>query len=180
MIRLFLVIAIILCISTSFAEGALNDQKIGHAKVVVIDIRYVIENSLAVKALRTKTKNKHDEIAVYLNDKERDLKLLESEIKKRKDSIAVKQFDKEVQNFNNKVQEAQKYKQEKSVSFQSEYSESMEKIKQRVTKIVAALAEKHKFDIVIPASLLFYGSPSYNINYDITKIVVAELNKTLS
>ena len=179
MMRLGVLIAIMLCISTSLAQGEINDQKIRPAKVVVMDVRYVIENSLAVKTLRYQTKNKHDAIAAALNKKENELKLLESEIKKRKANISGKQFDREVQNFNNKVKEAQKYKQEKYVSLESEHAESMQQVNRRVTKIVKDLSEKYKFNIVIPSSHLFYISPTHDINYDITKVVVKELNQVL-
>ena len=75
------------------------------------------------------------------------------------------------------MKEAQKYKQEKSVSLESEHAESMQQINHRVTQIVKALAEQHDFHSVLPSSHLFYTSPTHNI--DITKVVVEELNKVL-
>jgi hypothetical protein len=166
----FLIILLSVCLNYS----VFADDKNFISKIAIIDIFYLLENSLAVKHVKNAMKVQNNNIASTLEAKEKELKLLEANIQK-KSNIGNKNLDNEISFFQNKVKDVQKEIKEKNSALEIAYNKSMQKINDATTSIIKKLSEKYGFNVVIPSAQIYYASPQM----DITEEVILLLNKEL-
>jgi Skp family chaperone for outer membrane proteins len=152
-----------------------NMVSIADSKIAVIDIYYLLENSLAVQNVKNEVKLYNSKIATILEAKERELKALEANFKKA-DNKQSEKLEKDIAYFNKKVKDVQAEVKEKNSKLESAYTKAMKKIDDATKKIVDKLSKKYGFYVTIPSSQIYYASS----NIDITEEVLLLLNKELA
>jgi Skp family chaperone for outer membrane proteins len=170
--RIFFVL--ILSLSIHVRSNANHEAFI--SKVAIIDIKYLLENSFAVKELKKALKVYNNKAAAAFELKEKELKALESKIKaKNINNLAVEKSDKDMAHFNERVKLLQKATKEKNLHIDSSYTKAMQEIDECTRKIVNRLSIKYNFNVVIPAGQIYWASDGI----DITEEVLASLNVEL-
>jgi Skp family chaperone for outer membrane proteins len=150
-------------------------QEAAQPSIAIVDLQYILENSLAIKDLRaqieTITKDLHDK----MTQKELDLKKDEENLIRLKGKILPNESEKEASNFNKKVTEAQKYAQQQKLKLEKAHSEGILQVHSGTIKVIKEICEAKGFVLVLPSSQILYANDSLNI----TQEVLDTLNKQI-
>jgi Skp family chaperone for outer membrane proteins len=169
--KLAIFLSLFFCPVLSYSD---NSSNIRDSKIAIIDIYYLLENSLAVQKVKNEVKIYNSKISTILEAKERELKTLEANLKKT-DQKQSKKLEKDIVYFTKKVKDVQAEVKEKNSNLESSYTKAMKTIDDATKKIVARLAKKYGFYVAIPSSQIYYALS----NIDITEEVLLLLNKEL-
>lgn len=152
------------------SSSALSSQKIA-----MVDVQKIIDNSLAVKEIRTKIDVINISLQKEFLNTEEELKKMENSILKRKDLLSSKDFQNEILRFNESVTNSQKITQEKKIRLEQAHAKAISLVNITAMEIIHSYAIKNNFDIVMPSTQVLYASETLNI----TKYILNVLNKKL-
>jgi Skp family chaperone for outer membrane proteins len=177
MFKIGFLVALCYVTGVSFAEEKITvTQSLEVAKMAVVDIQYILDNSLAIKDLRDKIELITKELHAEMTKKELDLKKDEEDLVRLKGTISANESEKKANVFNSKVSEAQKYAQKQKIKLEKAHSEGMLQVHNETIKIIQELCRKRGYNIVIPSSQLLYADSSLNISQEVLEM----LNKKIS
>jgi Skp family chaperone for outer membrane proteins len=143
--------------------------------VAVIDIQYILNNSVAAKAARSQLSKKQNEWQTEISKKEEDLNKLNQELSKQQSVLSQEAFDEKFRSFSNRVSDVQREFQVKKTSIDQAEIDATTKIGEIINTIVIEIAEKRNLSMVLHStSTIFYKS-----NLDITEEVLNILNQKL-
>lgn len=145
------------------------------AKIAIVDIQYILENSLAIQSIRKDIERIGKEIEKDMLKKEAELKKLEEILIKKRDSLAEEEFNVEVNLFNTKVSHTQQDIQNKKTRLEQAHSKAVSKVYETTIEIITDLSKKKNFNLVIPTTQILYAKDNFNI----TSEVISQLNTKL-
>ena len=145
------------------------------AKIAIVDIQYILENSVAIKSIRKDIEIISQEIQKDMSKKETELKKLEETLVKKRDSLKEEDFNIAVNSFNIKVSEAQKDIQSKKTRLEQAHSKAVGTVYETTIEIITNLSKKKNFNLVIPTAQILFAKDDFNI----TSEVIVELNNKL-
>ena len=152
----------------SQADGSNPDavSKTPH-QIRVINLQYILDNSIAVKNLREKiesmTKVVHDKMA----QKELEFKKQEARLLELKNNLSVQEYEKELEIFNKKIAQAQKYAQQEKLKLEKFYSDGIVQVNEHTIEIIKAICQQQGCSIVLPTSQILYADESLNISVEV-------------
>lgn len=152
----------------------LNSQAI--TKIAVVDVQYILANSLAIKDLRRQIELITQDLHTQMTNKELELKKNEESLIGMKGKISSAQSEKESIGFNKKVSEAQKYAQQQKIKLEKVNSEGILKVHNATIETIKEVCKRRSCNIVLPSSQLLYADPDLNITTDVLEM----LNKKIS
>ncbi len=152
----------------------LNSQVI--SKIAVVDVQYILANSLAIKDLRRQIELITQDLHTQMTNKELELKKNEESLIGMKGKIPSAQSEKESIGFNKKVSEAQKYAQQQKIKLEKVNSEGILKVHNATVETIKEVCKRRSCSIVLPSSQLLYADPELNITTDVLEM----LNKKIS
>jgi Skp family chaperone for outer membrane proteins len=158
-------LAILLLISTSASFS--DEDKKKESFIAVVDLHSILENSTAVKDLKSKFEKIAAELREQMSAKEVELnkegvKLVE--LKGQKDK---KLYEKEAGSFAKKLSEAQKEYQQQKVKLEKSYSDGIMQINKNIVSIIKEFCKTKGCHIVLPSSQVLYAEDSLNISFEI-------------
>ena len=145
------------------------------AKIAIVDIQYILENSLAIQSIKKEIEMISQEIQKDMSKKEAELKKIEESLIKKRDSLKEEDFNMEVNSFNTKVSEAQKDIQNKKTRLEQAHSKAVGKVYETTIEIITNLSKKKNFNLVIPTAQILFAKDNFNI----TSEIITELNNKL-
>ncbi len=145
------------------------------AKIAVIDIQFVLDNSVAIHSVRESIDNINKQIQQDLLEKEKELAKTEQLLLAERDSLSESDFEQKVNDFNQKVSIVQKDVQDKKRHLENAHAEAIGKVQEATTKIISELAGKYNIDLVIHNNQVLFARNTLNI----TSEVIIELNDKL-
>jgi outer membrane protein len=128
------------------------------AKVVVVDIQQVLNQSNAAKDLKKQLEAKRKEYQSQISAKEATLKKTEADLIKQKNVLNKDDFAKKQQAFAQEVEKVRKDVQQKRISLDTAYKKAVGEIQASVQKIIEEMAGAQGFNMAIPTSCLLYTS----------------------
>jgi len=146
------------------------------AKIAIVDIQYILENSLAIQSIRKDIERIGREIEKDMLKKEAELKKIEEALVKKRDSLKEEDFNIEVNLFNAKVSQAQQEIQSKKTRLEQAHSKAVSKVYETTIEIITDLSKKKNFNLVIPTAQILYAKDNFNI----TSEVIVKLNAKLT
>ena len=168
-----LAILLLISIHPCFSDAK---EKKNESFIAVVDLHSILENSLAVKDL----KSKFETIAADLRDKmtKKELELSKDEVKlvELRGQVDKKSYEKEAGTFSKKVSEAQKDYQQQKVKLEKSYSDGIMQINKNIVSIIKEFCQIKGCNIVIPSSQVLYAEDSLNISLEI----LDKLNQQIS
>lgn len=144
-------------------------------KIAIVDVQYVIENSVAVAELRKSIDKISEVLHKEMADKEVSLKNKEKEILQKKSKLPQGEFDKLVNDFYKEVSIVQRDTQQKKAKLEEAHADAIAKIHENVLKMIAKLSKEQQVNLVLPISQILYTDK----HLAITDLVIERLNQTL-
>jgi len=152
-------------ISTTFANS--ND------KVSFIDIDFILKNSNLGKSILNEIENLNNKNIDELQNKEKELKKIEEEIKSKKNILSEQEFKKEVDLLKEKIKKYRIYKDKLVNDFEQNKNKKLNLFFKEVNPIIQKFMDKNSIDILLDRKNVFIGKK----NSDITNQIIQELNK---
>ena len=152
-------------ISTTFANS--ND------KVSFIDIDFILKNSNLGKSILNEIENLNNKNIDELQNKEKELKKIEEEIKSKKNILSEQEFKKEVDLLKEKIKKYRIYKDKLMKDFEQNKNKKLNLFFKEVNPIIQKFMDKNSIDILLDRKNVFIGKK----NSDITNQIIQELNK---
>ena len=159
------IILFFLIISTTFANS--ND------KVSFIDIDFILKNSNLGKSILNEIENLNNKNIDELQNKEKELKKIEEEIKSKKNILSEQEFKKEVDLLKERIKKYRIYKDKLVKDFEQNKNKKLNLFFKEVNPIIQKFMDKNSIDILLDRKNVFIGKK----NSDITNQIIQELNK---
>jgi len=158
-------IVLIIFISTSNSEE----------QIVYLDLDNVVTNTKAGKLILSKLEKSKKSALLKFENKEKDLKKIEEEIKKQKNVISEDEFKKRLIEFRKEIskfrQDKKKVVDEFNKKKQIEFSEFFKKI----TPIIEQYVSEKKIDIVLDKKNVFVASKKKDITQEIINMIDSKI-----
>ena len=162
----FLILGIALKLSVSFAN---TEQFVGG--VAVVDVQSILEHSIAVQNIRKSIDSISNDIQQEVTKEETKLKSLEEKLKEIRSSLSETAFEKEVEAFNKKVSAVQTDIHNKKSRLEHAHSQAIRKVHDTTISIIADLAKKHGFNIVLPSSQVLFITDELNLTQKVVQLL---------
>jgi outer membrane protein len=165
-IRVFALLIFLFFFSTNlFAEN----------KVAYINVDLILTESIPAKSLLSQLKLIEQKKIQKIKNDEIKLKDEENKILSTKNIISKAEFDKSVNNFQNKIDSHKKLKDENIQSLKQKRNKEILRFFSLINPIIEKIMEKNSIGILIEKKNIFIAKS----NYDITEIVIEEINKNI-
>jgi outer membrane protein len=151
----------------SFAEAA-------ECKIAMLDINRIITDSKASGSINNQMKTFSEKYQKVISDRETKLKAQEKKLIDERSSMSQEDFASKTQSFEKDVAGLQQEIMIRNNELNVAAQKAMEQIRQKVVGITKNIAKKKGYTDVLPASI-----PVYSTSDDITKTVIAVLDKEL-
>ena len=169
----FFRICIFLVLLEFFAIANAQDRYI--AKIAVVDIESILENSLAIAGIKKSINELSQDIQNDISEQEKELKANEQNLLELEKTLTQEKFDLLVAKFNKDVNKAKKNIQFKKIALEQAHSESIEVVNQKIISIISELAKEYNLNIVLPSSQVLYINNELNVTLE----VISKLNDNL-
>ena len=138
------------------------------AKIAVVDVPSVLDNSIAVKHLRASIDKISEQFYKELSTKEAEFKQMEAALLKKRDTTKPEQFDHEVEAFYKKLSTFQHDTQKKKEKLERAHADAIDLVHDNTIKIVHEIAKEKKFNLAVPMSHTLYSVDAMNITEEVT------------
>jgi len=171
--KLFLVAAAII---SSFAFASVSSAASAEASVAIVDTQKILEESTAVKDIRTQVDKKAESFKADSVKKETYFKTKYEELEKKKSVLSKEAFEKKSEELAKEFAEAQKNVQEHRGTLDKGYVEAMQKFDNAFLDTVKSVSKKHGHTLVLHKMQTIYSENAL----DITDEVLTGVNKRMS
>lgn len=138
------------------------------AKIAIVDVQLVLDNSVAVKHLRQEIDEVSEKFSKELSAKELEFKQTEAELVKKRGVLKQEQFDLEVETFYKKLSAFQHDTQKKKERLERAHAEAIDTVHAKTLEIVRDIAKEKGFSIAMPSSHALYYQDGINITAEVT------------
>jgi len=169
----FLKILVFLTSLIFFGIASAQDRYI--AKIAVVDIESVLENSLAITSIKKSVNLLSQNIQDDISKQEKELKSHEQKLLELQKTMSQEKFDSLVVKFNKDVSSTKKNIQLRKIALEQAHSQSIQVVHQKIISIISELAKDYNLNIVLPSSQVLYITSELNITLE----VISKLNDSL-
>lgn len=150
-------------------------QKLPAAVIAVLDFQLVMRESAAAKDISRQIKAYRQRYQSEIKQQEDILRNEERKLKQQRTILTPQSFEKKRQEFEQKVIAVQRKVQDRSRQLDRALNLALSKVQKAMLPIITELTQKEGFNLVVDKSQVLFAKK----NLEITKIVLAVLNKTL-
>lgn len=168
------VLALLIIISARVGEAAVPYAP--QAKMAIIDVQAVLDNSLAVKDIRKTIDAISEQLHREMSTKELQLKKAEEDLVKQRGRIKPSLYEEEARRFDTLVSDAQHDLQQKKLRLEKAHATAIAQVHEVMMRLISELAKAEGYSLVLPNSQILY----MDSELDITSRVAELLNKELS
>jgi len=143
--------------------------------ITVLDISKIRRDAASVKAIREQIINYQNKIQSEVQKEQEALRAAQQELAKKQSLLAPEAFAEERRKFEQRVVGVQKMVQERRQTLEQAQNAAMLQVERALNEIVASVAEKNGYDVILRLSQIVYVKRTL----DITGIVLQELDKKL-
>ena len=165
LVKFFVVTFFLILCTHSFAEQ----------KIVVLDMRYVLNNSKAGKDAQDYLKKSFNDNAKKFSNMEKALKKEERDLLEKKNILSKEEYTKKSDALRKKVIDYQSQRRSSLDKIATQRAKSRETLINEVKPIVDSYINENNISIVMDKKNMIGGLTEY----DITKIIVKKLNEVL-
>lgn len=146
------------------------------AGVGVLDVEKIVKDSKAMRDIQSKVSKKQDEYQKEVTAKQTSLEAEQKKLEGKKNVLSKDAMDKEVKNFEKKVDDLKNFVDKKQNSLKKASVDGMSKVNDKIKDIIADISKEKEFDLVVPSAQALY----YKDELDITNEVLTRLNKKIT
>ena len=165
LVKFVVVTFLVLICTNTFAEQ----------KVVILDLKYVLNNSKAGKGAQDFLKKSFEDSAKKFTKMEQELKKEENDLLTKKTVLSKEEYTKKSDELRKKVIDYQSQRRASLDKITTQRAESREMLIKNIEPLLNAYVKENNISIVIEKKGTLAGNPEH----DITKIIVEKLNKEL-
>ena len=140
-------------------------------QIVYLDLDNVVNNTQAGKLILSKLEKSKKIALLKFENKEKELKKIEDQIKKQKNIISEDEFKKKIVEFRKEVSNFQKERQKVSNEFNQKRKKEFEEFFKKITPIIENYVSENNIDMVLDKKNIFVGSKKKNITGEIIRII---------
>ena len=144
-------------------------------KIVVLDMKYVLNNSIAGKGAQDFLKKSFDENQKKFQNLEKKLKKEETDLLEKKNILSKEEYTKKTNELRKKVIDYQAERRASIDKIATLRAKSRETLLNKIEPILDTYIKENSISLVIDKKNMLGGSTKY----DITKVIVEKLNKEL-
>ena len=152
-----------------------STQAFAEQKIVVLDMKYVLNESKAGKGAQDFLKKSFNDNAKKFTDMEKALKKEESDLLGKKNILSKEEYTKKSDALRKKVIDYKSQRRTSLDKITTQRAESRDLLIKSITPIVEAYIKENNISVVINKINTLGGNPEN----DITKIIVEKLDKVL-
>ena len=165
LVKFFVVTFFLIICTHTFAEQ----------KIVVLDMKYVLNFSSAGKGAQEYLKKTFNDNAKKFTDMEKKLKKEENDLLAKKNVLSKEEYTKRSDELRKKVIDYQSERRSSLDKIATQRAKSRETLIEKINPIVDAYIQENNISIVMDKKYMIGGLTEY----DITKIIIERLNKEL-
>jgi Skp family chaperone for outer membrane proteins len=166
-------IVTLLVLGTLISSPVLAQEKSN--SIAVVDMKRILAESTAAKAVRTKIGKKRDQYQAAITKKEEKLREDYQKLERQRSILAPEAVEAKHAEFQKSRSELKKDLQNKRSKLALANAQALEKIQQVVEEVITNLARERGFVMALPRSQIIFAEKEL----DITNDVVKSLNKKL-
>ena len=149
---------------------------VGHSsyaqdQIVYLDLDNVINNSKAGKLILSKLAKSKKTSLLKFENKEKELKKIEDQIKKQRNIISEDEFKKKLIEFQKEISNFRKDRQKVISEFNQKRKIEFEEFFKKITPLIENYVSNNNIDMVLDKKNIFVGSKKKNITEEIIKII---------
>ena len=148
---------------------------IAEQKIVVLDLKYVLNNSKAGKDAQDFLRKSYEDSEKKYSDMKKALKKEETDLLTKKTVMSKEEYKKKSDSLRKKVIDFQSQRRASIDKIATQRAESRETLINTIDPILAAYLKENKISLVVDKKYTLGGTPES----DITEIIVEKLNKVL-
>ena len=149
-----------------FSTSSLSEDKI-----VYLDLDNVVSNTIAGKSILRKLEESKKLALSKFENKEKDLKKIEDEIKKQKNIISEDELKKKFDNFRKEVTNFRQERQKVINNFNQKKKDEFDGFFKKITPIIENYVSEKNIDLVLDRKNIFVASKKKDITQEIIKII---------
>ena len=139
--------------------------------IVYLDLDRVVSNTKAGKLIISKLEKSKNATFQKFNQKEKDLKKIEDEIKKQKNIISEEELRKKLVVFRNEVNSFRQDRQKVINEFNQKKKDEFEKFFKKITPIIENYVSEKEIEIVLDRKNIFIATKKKDITKEIINII---------
>lgn len=143
--------------------------------MAVLDIGKIRREAASVKSIREQIINHQNKIQGEIQKEQEALRAAQQELAKKQTLLAPEAFAEERRKFEERVVGVQQMVQERRRALETSQSKAMNAVESTLNEIVASVAEKKNFDVILRLSQVVY----VRTMLDITGDVLSQLDQKL-
>ena len=156
-IKKFITIFIVVFIS--------ENQSYAQDQIVYLDLDNVVNNTQAGKLLLSKLEKSKKTALLKFENKEKELKKIEDQIKNQKNIISEDEFKKKLVEFRKEVSNFQKDRQKAINEFNKKRKTEFEEFFKKITPIIENYVSENNIAMVLDKKNIFVGSKKKKYNW---------------
>ena len=165
LVKFFVVTSFLLICTHTYAEQ----------KIVVLDLKYVLNNSKAGKGAQDFLKKSYNDSIKNFAKMEKALKKEESDLLSQKTVLAKEEYTKKTDSLRKKVIDYQSQRRSTLDKIATQRAESRETLIKNINPLLNTYIKENNISLVLDKNNTLGGNPKF----DITKVIVEKLNKEL-
>lgn len=173
--RFFNLFALVILIAITSVKIANAQSNKNVAKLAVVDVESILENSLAIANIKNSINALGELIQEELTEKEKEFKKREQELIELQKTLPKEKFDFLVNSFNQNINQAQKNFKVKKLALEQSHSRAIEKVQKTIIAIIGELAKKYDFNTVLPSTHVLFIKDELNITSEVLSTLNARL-----
>ncbi len=138
-------------------------------EIAVVDMQRVMGKSKAANSARDQLDAKQKNFQSQVSKTEADLQAKDKELAKQRGLLSSEEFNKKLKDFRENAATAQRDVQQKRMKLRRAFEGAIVTIQNKVTAIVANIANEKNVDMVIPSTQSLYVKPSLDITDEVLK-----------
>lgn len=144
-------------------------------KIAIVNIQKIMSEAKAAQSIQTQLEEQRKIFQEEFSQRERELAEKEKAIAESRASLSQEEFAKKRQEFEAELLEMRKLVQKRQHALEKAAADAIGELRDKVTEIVAGLAEKNKYDMVLTRQNVILAREEM----DITAEVMKQLDKAL-
>jgi outer membrane protein len=145
-------------------------------KIALIDDQKLLADSKAAKSIEAQIDKKRDGYQKEFTSLEQQLRDKSGKLEASKDKMSPAEYDKQRAAFQNEVMTDQKLAQSRRTELEHAAADAVSKLRAQITKIVAGMADKNGYDLVLTRQNVVLAKDAM----DITDQVLTQLDNTMT
>ncbi len=146
------------------------------ARIAVVDVESILENSLAIAGIKKSINELSETIQKEIVQEEKEFKKRQQELVELQKTLNQEEFDSLILKFNKNVSNVQKNIQLKKIALEQARSQSIEIVHKKTVSIINDLAKEYNFNLALPSTQVLYATSELNITLE----VISRLNESLT